>query len=610
MSTPLDGVAFSFKHVASGLYLGIKDNADYAGGEVVLVSAVHKPRPRWFLQAEQDAKYLVNASAPDMCLNVAYESTRHGDTLQQWNRNSGPSELWNLIPVSSGNFCLKNKKSGLVAGSNFHGVGTTVAQLHAVSSPWHFWRVVELEYNLTPQPALVSESDSTLSRGCTTYHDQSALSGEMIYNIYVPIYAFSGHLGSVIQDLPRIVELGFSTILLMPIHPLGVPVGRHPAIGSPYAVADHYSIEPGLGTSSDFADLVNQTHSWGLKIILDVVLNHTAWNHPFVTQRPELFVHTGGRKNSSDTISQAFWFKDVAQLDYKSNHDVREYMSAMLVWWMKSFKVDGFRFDTVDNPYGDNRMIPAPAWLFIGQNLKALNPNVILLGECTNPELSLKPFNMDYNNYSLQPALVSATRSEDASDLGRAFIELKLQHPAGMLHTSIMQTWDMDLDLNMYGGPDETLVAAVFNFCIDGVPMLFAGEEAGNDRGGVNTHDTINWCGLHSHRFSAFYKGLGLLRRGSTALREGATVWWTPGRASPGLIVFVRKSNIQECLVAINFSSSASQGHIGSWPNHGWTEVTPPGAGYPMGHPVPPSVSLGPWDFAIFTQTVYEDLSD
>ena len=610
MSIPPDGIAFSLKHVASGLYLGIKYNARFAGGEAVLVSAVDNPRPRWFLRAEQDSKYLINASAPALCLNVAYESTKPGGILQQWNCNSGASELWTFLPASSGNFSLKNKNSGLVAGTNANKADWPVSQIHAADSIWHLWRFVELDYELAP-PLPSSTQNIVLPRSSTTRYDQSALCGEMIYNIYIPIYSFSGHLNAVIQDLPRILELGFSIILLMPIHPIGIPIGSHPSVGSPYAVADYYGIEPNLGSLSDFLSLVNQAHSWGLKIVLDVVLNHTAWNHPFITQRPAWYVHhTNGKERNSTTISQAFWFEDVAQLDYKSGSAVQEYMSAMLLWWMKNYHVDGFRFDTVDNPYGQDRMIPASTWSFIGKNLKALNPRVILLGECTDPELSLKPFNIDYTNYSLQPALMSTARSQDASDLSRVFFDLKSKHPTGMLHTSIMQTWDMDLDLSMYGGPDETLVAAVFNFCIEGVPMLFAGEEAGNERGGINTHTHVSWHGLHSHRFLAFYKSLGSLRRGSTALRRGSTIWLHMGNANPGLAVFIRRSEVQECLIAINFSASSSQCHIGEWPSSGWTEVSPPGAAYPATHPLPPSISLGPWDFAIFTQVVYEDLSD
>ena len=599
MAVPGVGIAFSLKNIASGLYLGIKDRAGYAGAEAVLLAPSSGSPPRWFLQAEQGAHYLINASFPGLCLNVAYESTSIGAGLQQWNCNGGLSELWTLVPTSSGNCLLVNKNSDRIAGAVGVDNASPITQMAASNEAAHMWRIVN--HDSRPHQPISSDAGEFVDAASLAANVAvSIFADEMIYNIYTPIYSPTKDLNAITQDLPRIAGLGFSTILLMPIHPIGVPTGEHPAVGSPYAVADFYSIDPGLGQLFDFANLVNQAHTLGLKVIMDVVLNHTAWTHPFITQRPELYVHTDKKKTNPNSITQAFWFHDVAQLDYKSSNAVRDYMSAMLVWWMKEFGVDGFRFDTVDNPYGNDRMIPASSWSFIGKNLKAVNPRVILLGECTNPDLSLKPFNIDYTNYSLQPAVVSGIRSQDASKLSTVFNELKRTHPVGMLHTSIMQTWDMDLDLNMYGGPDETLVAAVFNFAIEGVPMLFAGEEVGNDHGGVNTHTPVNWNGLLAHRFLPLYKNLGMLRRRTPALRRGSTTWPKVDSASLGVVAFVRTSERQQCLIVINFSESASQGKIRGVANRPWTEVTPPGAAYPAVHPEPPFIELGPWDFAIF----------
>lgn len=601
---PGDGVAFSLKHTASGLYLAIRGNVTYAGGEAILTDLSHGYTPQWYLRREQDAHYFINASAPDMCLNVAYERTTVGGNLQQWSCNGGASELWYLIPTPGGTFQLVNKNSRLAVGSASSEDGSASTQRWP-GDRWAQWAIQKYD---TVTQILESPVDAASGTSTSMVGDHSScastLADEMIYNIYVPIFSSAGNLSAVTQDLPRIAEMGFSTILLMPIHPIGAPTGRHPAVGSPYAVADFYAIEPTLGRLSDFASLVNLAHVLGLKVIMDVVLNHTAWNHPFVNQRPTWYVHSDKKTKKSDSIAQAFWFEDVAQLDFKSGTAVVEFVATMLVWWIKNYQVDGFRFDTVDNPYGDNRMIPASAWEFIGKSVKVVNPGAILLGECTNPDLSLKPFNMDYTNYSLQPAIVSATRSHDARNLPNVINELKRNHPSGMLHCSIMQTWDMDLDLRMYGGPDQTLAAAVFNFSIEGVPMLFAGEEVGNDRGGVNTHSLINWNGPFASRFQAFYRSLGTLRRHRSALRRGTTTWLKVSGAGIGLIAFIRTYQSQQCLMAINFSTSSIHGNIQGVSDSGWIEVTPPGAAYATVHPKPPSVQLGPWDFALSVRTL------
>ena len=609
MPIPEDGLKFALRHKATGLYL--HTTGIYAGAEVVLTT-LYNGSPRWFLKdyRNQNGRYLLNATYPNMCLNVAYESKAVGAALQLWSCNGGASEMWTVVSTSSGGITLVNQNSRLVVGATGSTSGSAVIQMANSNDPLAQWQV-ELADPLGNSLGFTAPAAHTNTGNCTDVH-AATFGDEMIYNIYTPIFSSTGNLAAIIHDLPRIAGLGFSTILLMPIHPIGVPHRNHPACGSPYAVADYYAIDAALGKLSDFASLMNQAHALGLKIIMDVVLNHTAWNHPFIIQHPEYYVHTDRIQNNPNSIAQAFHFNDVAQLDFRSSPAVTKYMLTMLVWWMTNYNVDGFRFDTADNPYGRDRMIPATAWVFIGNNLKAINPKVILLGECCNPELSLSPFNMDYANYSLQPAVVSAIKTRDASKLPKVLNQLHSAHPEGMLHTSIMQNWDMDLDLKMYDGPDGTLCAAVFNFTIEGVPMLFAGEEVGNDCGGYNTHVPVNWGSSLALRFSSFYKSLGMLRRNHEALRSGATEWLTSG-AGAGLIAFTRKGQSEEILIAINFSSSDVEGNActrkslfkkDKLSTGGWSEITPPGAADAIPHPNPPAIQLGPWDFTIFCRAI------
>ena len=609
MSVPVDGQAFALRNTATGFYLTI--NATYAGAEVILTTSTNGLTPSWILQGYHNGRYILNATDTTMCLNVAYESKTAGAALQQWSCNGGASELWTLSPTSSGTFRLVNQNSGLVAGAAGWANGSAAIQMASANDPLAQWHVV-LPNHLAGSSTAAMVTAPSSNFGTSSNVHTAEFSDEMIYNIYPPIFSSTGNLAAITHDLSRIAALGFSAILLMPIHPIGVPHQGHPACGSPYAVADYYAINSALGQLSDFANLVSQAHALGLKIIMDVVLNHTAWNHAFITQHPEYYVHTDNNKKNPKSISQAFHFNDVAQLDFKSDPAVQKFMLTMLVWWMREYSVDGFRFDTADNPYGKGRMIPAVAWTFIGNNLKTVNPKVILLGECCNPELSLSPFNMDYANYSLQPAVAAATKAQDAGKLPKVFEQLQSTHPAGMLHTSIMQNWDMDLDLNMYGGPDGTLCAAVFNFTIKGVPMLFAGEELGNDRGEHNTHLPVNWGSSFATRFSSFYQSLGMLRRNHEALRRGDTNWLTSG-GGPGLVAYTRCSKSEEFLTAINFSSSAVEGSASTRKSlfkkdkvsaGGWREVTPPGASHAIPHPAPPAIKLGPWDFVIFSRDV------
>ena len=90
---------------------------------------------------------------------------------------------------------------------------------------------------------------------------------------------------------------------------------------------------------------------------------------------------------------------------------------------------------------------------------------------------------------------------------------------------TLMQNWDQDEDLKVYGGAPNTMAAAVFDFTIDGIPMLFNGEEVGNDNSNVNPHTVIDWSSPNAATFQPFYKSLLALRNSSSALQQGTVTW-------------------------------------------------------------------------------------
>ena len=96
----------------------------------------------------------------------------------------------------------------------------------------------------------------------------------VIYQVFPRNHGPTGTLPDITADLDRIVDLGADVLFLMPIHPIGVD-GRKGSEGSPYAISDYRVLHPDLGTDEDFDDLVSAAHEAGLKVIIDVVFNHT-----------------------------------------------------------------------------------------------------------------------------------------------------------------------------------------------------------------------------------------------------------------------------------------------------------------------------------------------
>ena len=97
----------------------------------------------------------------------------------------------------------------------------------------------------------------------------------VIYEIYVRNHSPRGDFQGVIDDLPRIKDLGVDFIWLMPIYPIG-KVGHKGSLGSSYAIADYRTVNPEYGTEEDFKCLIDRAHELGLKVMIDVVYNHTS----------------------------------------------------------------------------------------------------------------------------------------------------------------------------------------------------------------------------------------------------------------------------------------------------------------------------------------------
>ena len=99
----------------------------------------------------------------------------------------------------------------------------------------------------------------------------------------------SGDFRGVTRGLDRIQAVGANVVWLMPIYPVGI-ANRKGTLGSPYAVRDYLAVNPEFGTAADFKALVQAVHARGMKLILDWVPNHTAWDNVWVQQHPAFYV--------------------------------------------------------------------------------------------------------------------------------------------------------------------------------------------------------------------------------------------------------------------------------------------------------------------------------
>ena len=162
-----------------------------------------------------------------------------------------------------------------------------------------------------------------------------SLQTQVIYSVYVRAHTPEGTFRAVIPDLDRIRSLGTDIIWFLPIHPIGVE-GKKGSLGCPYANRDYRDVNPAYGTMEDFKALVDEIHARGMKVMIDVVYNHTSPDSVLYKTHPEYFYHD---ENGRPGNRYGDW-AGVIDLDYNVP-ELWDYQIESLRFWASI--VDGFR---------------------------------------------------------------------------------------------------------------------------------------------------------------------------------------------------------------------------------------------------------------------------
>src|ERR1017187_6721338 len=154
-----------------------------------------------------------------------------------------------------------------------------------------------------------------------------------IYEIFPRDFSSAGNLNGITAKLDELHKLGVNILWTTPIHPIGEKM-RKGEYGSPYSIRDYYAVDPNYGTLDDFKALVAGAHQRGMKVIMDLVANHTAWDSVMMTNTDFYKQDAPGH-----VIPPVPSWTDVAGLNYNSPA-LRAYMIAMLKYWIRTADVD------------------------------------------------------------------------------------------------------------------------------------------------------------------------------------------------------------------------------------------------------------------------------
>ena len=219
----------------------------------------------------------------------------------------------------------------------------------------------------------------------------------VVYQVYPRSFQDSdgdgiGDLRGVIDRLDHLDALGVDVVWLSPVYP-------SPQDDNGYDISDYQDIDPTFGTLADFDELLDQAHERGMRVVMDLVVNHTSDEHPWFVEsrsstdspkrdwywwRPPREGLAPGAPGAEPTNWHSFFSGSAWQLDEASgeyylhlfsrkqpdlnweNPQVRQAVYAMMRWWLDR-GVDGFRMDVInmiskDLPLRDGTPIDGGPW--------------------------------------------------------------------------------------------------------------------------------------------------------------------------------------------------------------------------------------------------------
>jgi len=411
-----------------------------------------------------------------------------------------------------------------------------------------------------------------------------------IYELNTRQFTGTGTFRAAETHLPRLAALGVDILWLMPVHPIGEK-NRKGALGSPYSVRDHRAVNPEFGTLDDLRHFVEAAHAAGMHVILDWVANHTAWDHPLVAEHPGWYA-----SDADGGFRSAPWWDwtDVVDLDYR-HPGLHRYMIDAMAYWVREVGIDGFRCDVAG-------YVSTGFWEAARAELDAIRP-VFMLAEWESRELHARAFDATYA-WTWNDAVHSiATGVADNTALHRYYSWNEMAWPADAMRMTFVSNHDH----NSWKGTqherfgDALPAAIVLSVVGDGIPLLYSGQEAGNERRlAFFERDPIAW---REHDIGELYRRLFALKHETTALWNapwGARMMKVPTGAASTVFAFTRSNERDGVFAVFNFSAGS---HTVSFPHtrhHGrYTEFP---AGEPAVFVATTTLALEPWEYRLYVR--------
>jgi len=336
-----------------------------------------------------------------------------------------------------------------------------------------------------------------------------ALRDLFIYQVYVRNHTPEGTFEALEKDLPRIRDLGTDIVYLLPVHPIGEK-NRKGELGSPYSISDYEKINPELGTMDDFKSLIRAIHAQGMKVMMDIVFNHTSYDSKLFNSHKTFFYEKNGRY----TNRIGDWW-DVVDFDFTKDPRLTQYLKGILTDYT-ALGVDGFRFDVPS-------LLPLSFLKEAKEAVLKINPNSIWLSESVHGHFLrairnrgfeglseselFQVFDLAYD-YDAHPAWERYLKGEGPLEDYVGWLNLQEEiYPKNYVKLRNLENHDFGRFAAMVGGNETKLRNwHAFSFFSKGATMIYAGGESFTDHHpDLFNKDTLK---LGNNDFSALIRRL------------------------------------------------------------------------------------------------------
>lgn len=411
-----------------------------------------------------------------------------------------------------------------------------------------------------------------------------------LYELNIRQFSEDGSFKAVEKELPRLKKLGIDIIWLMPVQPIGVK-NRKGTLGSYYSVKDYLGINPEFGTKEDFRQLVEAIHAHGMHVILDWVANHSSWDNTLVEDHPDWYMRSRDGKFQSTPWRD---YDDIIDFDYRQPQ-IRKYMTDALKFWVKEFDIDGYRCDVAS-------FVPIDFWENARTELEEIKP-VFMLAEAEDKELHRNAFDATYNWTLWNMLHQIAASKKSAKNLAEEYIA---EHVSIFPKEGIRLNFIDNHDKNSWEGDqftnfgDALKAVIVFSVLMDGMPLLYSGQEAGLERSlAFFEKDPIVW---KDHEIGALYAVLFELKHQNQALwngKSGGEMIRLINDRLDEVLSFSREKNGNKVLGVINFSGATVSVNVDTSIDAGIYKNLFTGEDYTISEKL--ALDLVPWEYLVLS---------